>query len=86
MAKRLPNPGVDYEQRHMTRVQELLEEQIDRSVRDDKDNVIETGTLILKSPDGSYYKIEVDNSGLLSTSAVPVDTSGRPITSGNPYA
>tara|TARA_R100000152_G_C6723151_1_gene148823 strand:+ start:688 stop:891 length:204 start_codon:yes stop_codon:yes gene_type:complete len=66
-------------------MQSAIEQTDDLALKTNEDNIIEQGTLILKSPNGSYYKLQVDNSGVLSTAAVTVDSDGNPITSGNPY-
>ena len=63
-----------------------LESEDARNAKLDADNVFETGTVILKSPNGSLYKIVVANDGTLSATATTVDSAGRPVTSGNPYA
>ncbi len=82
---KLPDPPLQYEQRHISEMQSAIEQTDDLALKTNEDNIIEQGTLILKSPNGSYYKLQVDNSGVLSTAAVTVDSDGNPITSGNPY-
>jgi hypothetical protein len=37
-----------------------------------------SSSLLLQSPDGSVYKVEVDNSGNLTTSAVSLGQQGSP--------
>ena len=69
-------------------MQDLASLVVDESIlsaKIDRDNVFEQGALILKAPDGGFHRITVNNDGTLSTSAVTVDSDGRPTTSGNPY-
>lgn len=83
--KSLPDPPADYEQRHMTELQSLLEDNIRDSLKTNEDNIIENGSVILKSSGGNYFKVSVSDAGALSAVAVATDSDGRPITSGNPY-
>ena len=49
----------------------LLEEADRKNQKTDKNYIVAGGTnLILQSPDGTFYKITVDNSGNLSTSTI----------------
>jgi len=66
-------------------MQSVIEQTDSLALKTNEDNVIEQGAIILKSPNGTYYKLQVDNSGVLSTAAVTVDADGNPVTSGNPY-
>lgn len=48
----------------------ILEEEDKKNQKIDKNYLIVGGVnIILQSPNGTYYKIEVDNSGNLSTSS-----------------
>ncbi|MBT4050086.1 MAG: hypothetical protein HOE64_17195 [Nitrospina sp.] len=60
----------------------IAEESI--TVKTDRDNVFDKGTLIIRSPDGNYFKIVVSNAGTLSATAITTVDS-RPITSDNPH-
>tara|TARA_Y100000114_G_C11655780_1_gene276512 strand:+ start:520 stop:777 length:258 start_codon:yes stop_codon:yes gene_type:complete len=82
---KLPDPPLQYEQRHISEMQSVIEQTDSLALKTNEDNVIEQGALILKSSNGSYFKLQVDNSGVLSTAAVTVDADGNPVTSGNPY-
>jgi len=81
----LPDPPAEYEQRHISEMQNLLEQTDSKALKTNEDNIIEEGTIILKSANGSYFKLQVDNSGTLSTASVTTDADGNPVTSGNPY-
>ena len=66
-------------------MQSAIEQTDDLALKTNEDNIIEQGSIILKSANGTYYKLQVDNSGTLSTAVVTADSDGNPITSGNPY-
>ena len=56
----------------------------------DKDNFIETGSIVLKAYDGGkWFKLRVSNAGTFSVSELTgtqLDASGRPVlASSNPY-
>ena len=70
----LPSPPDRYEQSYMARAINSL-------------NTLQTGavtkneavpSVLLQSPDGSVYKVEVDNAGNLVTTAVPFGQQGSP--------
>ena len=54
------------------------------TLKTDRDNVMEQGSIILRSPNGSFYRITVNDAGALSATAVTTVDS-RPVTSTNPY-
>ena len=81
----LPNPPGLYDPVYMQDLASLVFDESILSAKIDRDNVFEQGALILKAPDGGFHRITVNNDGTLSTSAVTVDSDGRPTTSGNPY-
>ena len=85
MSAKLPDPPQDYEQRHLSEIQNTLEETIEYSLKTNEDNIVEQGSIILKSSGGNYFKLSVSDAGALSAVSVTTDSDGRPITSGNPY-
>lgn len=82
--KPLPNPPKEYTPQFMNDLCSLVisEEQV--SCNTDRDNVFDTGSIILKSPNGSFFKIVVADNGTLTASAVTT-VDNRPVTSTNPY-
>lgn len=82
---KLPDPPLEYEQRHISEMQSAIEQTDDLALKTNEDNIIEQGSIILKSANGTYYKLQVNNAGTLSTAVVTADSDGNPITSGNPY-
>ena len=83
--KPLPNPPMEYEPKYMYDLSSLIIEEEAITAKTSRDNVFDTGSIILRSPDGHYFKIVVANNGTLSASAVTTVDS-RPVTSTNPYA
>lgn len=47
-----------------------LEQADKENMKKSRDNYVGEGRVILTSPDGTHYALEVDNAGALSTSAV----------------
>jgi len=82
--KPLPNPPMQYEPAYMYDLSSLIISEEAITVKTSRDNVFDTGSIVLRSPDGSYFKIVVSNAGVLSATAVTTVDS-RPITSTNPY-
>ena len=82
----LPNPPQEYDPVYMHDLASLVVEDSRLAAKTDRDNVFERGTMILKAPDGGYWRITVGDTGTLATSTVSVDSNGRPVTSSNPYA
>lgn len=81
----LPDPPAQYEQRHISELQQSIEQTELTSLKTNTDNIIEQGSIILKSANGSYFKLQVSDAGTLSTAVVTADSDGNPVTSGNPY-
>jgi len=82
--KPLPNPPDEYNKTYMFDLASLVIDEESVSVKTDRDNVLDKGSIVIRSPDGSYFKIVVANDGTLSASAVTTVDS-RPVTSTNPY-
>jgi hypothetical protein len=82
--KPLPNPPEEYSKTYMFDLASLVIDEESVSVKTDRDNVLDKGSIVIRSPDGSYFKIVVANDGTLSASAVTTVDS-RPVTSTNPY-
>ena len=76
--KNLPLAPSDYDQRYQTEVNAKLTELDEIVVKLDKDNFVIDGGIVLRSPDGTFYKLEVANGGTLSTSAVTTEQSSNP--------
>ena len=70
----LPTPPERYEQSYFAGVLNNLNRTISASVL--KDQAV--ASVLLQSPDGSVYKVEVDNSGNSTTTAVPLGQQGSP--------
>ncbi len=82
--KPLPNPPDEYSKNYMFDLASLVIDEESVSVKTDRDNVFDKGSIVIKSPDGNYFKIVVANDGTLSASSVTT-VSSRPVTSTNPY-
>ena len=82
--KPLPNPPDEYDKRYMYDLASIVIEDEAISAKTNRDNVFDTGSLIIRQPDGAYRKIIVNDSGVLSTVAVTT-VDNRPITGDNPY-
>tara|TARA_Y100000310_G_scaffold147976_1_gene147249 strand:+ start:538 stop:777 length:240 start_codon:yes stop_codon:yes gene_type:complete len=76
--KNLPLAPSDYDQRYQTELNTILTELDEIAVKLDKDNFVIDGGIVLRSPDGTFYKLEVANGGGLSTSAVTTEQSSNP--------
>ena len=76
--KNLPLAPSDYDQRYQTELNTILTELDEIAVKLDKDNFVIDGGIVLRSPDGTFYKLEVANGGTLSTSAVTTEQSSNP--------
>ena len=48
------------------------------STTDSSGDIEQTGAIVLQSPDGTFYKLQVANGGTLSTSAVTTDQTSNP--------
>lgn len=70
----LPSPPDRYEPSYFARILNNLNRAIASAVLRDQ----AVTSVLLQSPDGSVYKVEVDNSGNLTTTAVPLGQQGSP--------
>ena len=82
--KPLPNPPEEYSKNYMFDLASLVIDEESVSCKTDRDNVLDKGSIVLRSPNGSYFRIVVADNGTLSASAVTTVDS-RPVTSTNPY-
>ena len=82
--KPLPNPPEEYSKNYMYDLASLVIDEESVSVKTDRDNVLDKGSIVIRSPNGSYFRIVVADNGTLSASAVTTVDS-RPVTSTNPY-
>ena len=82
--KPLPNPPAQYEPEYMYDLSSLIISEEAITVKTSRDNVFDTGSVVLRSPNGSYFKIVVSDAGALTATAVTT-VGNRPITSTNPY-
>ena len=82
--KPLPNPPVEYEPKYMYDLSSLIISEEAITCKTSRDNVFDTGSVILRSPNGSYFKIVVANDGALTATAVTT-VAESPVTSTNPY-
>jgi len=83
-SKALPNPPREYTPEYMYDLASLVIDEESVTLKTDRDNVMDKGSLIIRSPNGSFFKITVNDAGALSaTSVTTVDS--RPVTSTNPY-
>lgn len=70
----LPSPPERYEQSYFSSVLNNLNRTTSAAVLRNQ----AVASVLLQSPDGSVYKVEVDNSGNLTTTAVPLGQQGSP--------
>ena len=87
--KYLPLAPTEYDQRYQTELNTIITE-IDANMlklnvanflvsrTDASGNIEQTGALVLQSPDGTFYKLEVANNGTFSTSVMNTDQSSNP--------
>ena len=76
--KTLPLAPNDYDQRYQTEVNTILTELDEIVVKLDRDNFIVDGGIVLQSPDGTLYKLQVANGGALSATAVSTEQTSNP--------
>ncbi len=82
----LPNPPEEYNREYMFDLASLVIDEESITLKTNRDNIVETGALILKdTTNNNYYKLKV-TSGTLGVVLVSEDSTGRPTTSTNPYA
>jgi hypothetical protein len=67
---RLPTPGSNFDQRAETQRNLLIEQADDLNRKKNQDIELRSERLILQSPDGTRFKLQVDNSGNLSASSI----------------
>lgn len=67
---RLPTPGSNFDQRAETQRNLLIEQADDLNRKKNQDIELRNDRLILQSPDGTRFKLQVDNSGNLSASSI----------------
>ena len=81
----LPVPPETYSKEHFSKLQDAIKLEDYKAVKNDRDNFIEDGSICIQSPNGSWFRITVDNSGTLSATSVTVDSNYVPKQSSNPY-
>ena len=67
---RLPTPGSNFDQRTETQRNLLIEQADDLNRKKNQDIELGNERLILQSPDGTRFKLQVDNSCNLSASSI----------------
>ena len=67
---RLPTPGSNFDQRAEAQRNLLIEQADDLNRKKNQDIELRNERLILQSPDGTRFKLQVDNSGNLSASSL----------------
>ena len=83
--KPLPNPPDEYDKTYMFDLASLIIDEESVTIKTDRDNVITTGSIILKDDtNNNYYRLKV-TSGTLGVTVLAEDSNGKPITSTNPY-
>ena len=63
-------PAQEYAALNLQQLADEITKQQERTQKADRDIVIEERSIILRSPDGTYYKISVANGGALSTTSL----------------
>jgi len=63
-----------YDSGYFTRAFVTFTQSINQSIR----KIEATDSLLLQAPDGSVWKVTVDNSGNLTTASVPLGQTGSP--------
>ena len=87
--KYLPLAPTEYDQRYQTELNTIITE-IDANMMklnvanflvsrtDASGNIDQTGAIVLQSPNGTFYKLEVADNGTFSTSVMNTDQSSNP--------
>ena len=83
--KALPLPPEEYSAEYFSMMRDELMRDDKMKLKMDVDNFVDTGSLCIQSPDGSWFKISVSDGGTLSAVAVTVDSDGNPKQTSNPY-
>lgn len=74
MRANLPPAPATYDPAYFTRALSAIDQLVDQSVM----KIQAVDAVLLQSPDGSVYKVSVDNAGNLVTTAVALGQSGSP--------
>lgn len=82
--KTLANPPQDYSQRHAASVQSEIQLADNENLKNGKDNFLVDGSICIRDSNGVFYKIGVDTSGNLTTTAV-TSVNNQPSQTSNPY-
>jgi frataxin-like iron-binding protein CyaY len=67
---KLPTASQEYSSNLQQQANFIIEQEDRRNFKKDTDVNINDGRLILKAPNGTRYKVTVDNSGNLGTTAI----------------
>tara|TARA_Y100001970_G_scaffold103524_1_gene129880 strand:- start:6223 stop:6501 length:279 start_codon:yes stop_codon:yes gene_type:complete len=87
----LPPVSNEYLPEVQSEIQTQIREADENNLKKNKDNFFDLtkGSLVLKSSNGNWYRLGIDDSGNLTTSLLSgsqLDSSGRPqIATDNPY-
>ena len=87
--RNLPDPPSDYDQTYQTELNRILTEIEESMVKldganyltsttDSSGNVAQIGSIILQSPDGTFYKLTVANGGAVTGTAVTTGQTTNP--------
>jgi hypothetical protein len=66
----LPTPSIQYSEKDQSQTRNILELEDRNNHKRNRDVEIGTSRLILTSPNGTRYKVEVSNAGALSAAAI----------------
>jgi len=82
--KPLPNPPVEYEPKYMYDLSSLIITEEAITAKTSRDNVFDTGSIILTSPNGSFWKLAVTTKTYTETCSTSDDstTLGDVVTDG----
>ncbi len=74
MIVNLPTPPTGYDREYFRFSFSLLERLLSRTVNTSE----AVQGILLQAPDGSVWKVQVDNAGALTTTSVPLGQTGAP--------
>lgn len=74
MRANLPPAPATYDPGYFLRAFSVLDQAVSQMVA----KIEAVDSVLLQAPDGSVYKVTVDNSGNLTTTAVPLGQTGSP--------
>ena len=74
----LPLAPSEYDQQFQTDLNEAVNELDGNTLKLDQDNFIVNGGIVLRSPDGTLYKLQVANGGALSATSVTTEQTSNP--------